>query len=241
HGESIDVEELAHWLVEHGFKRVDAVELPGEFSRRGGILDIFSPDADAPYRLELFGDEIDSLRQFSAQSQRSLGDFQQVSVVGQAGSGFTGDGAKPKAAALTDHLTSGSWIALVEPGELQEQARFFLESVADFSGLFSTAGIFSLLTSLPGVTISAMPRPTIEPGVHLRVESVERSSGNVSRIRDELDGIAQLDRVLIACHNEAEAHRLQEVLAAGKLAESHRLRLVTGSVRAGFRLVEAGV
>jgi transcription-repair coupling factor (superfamily II helicase) len=245
HGESIDIEEFAHWLVEHGFKRVDAVELPGEFSRRGGILDVFSPDADAPYRLELFGDEIDSLRQFSAQSQRSLGDLQEIIVVGSAPPGFAPTdgqpGAKPKTAALTDHLPSGSWIALVEPGELQEQSRFFLESVADFTGLFSTAGIFSLLTSLPSVTVSAMPRPTVETSVHLRVESVERFSGNVSRIRDELDGIAQQDRVLIACHNEAEAHRLQEVLAAGKLAESQRLRLVTGSVRAGFRLVEAGV
>ena len=86
-----------------------------------------------------------------------------------------------------------------------------------------------------------MPRSSVEATVHLRVESVERFSGNVSRVRDELDAIAPLDRVLIACHNQAEAHRLQQVLAAGKLAESQRLRLVTGTVRAGFRLVEAGI
>ena len=45
---------------------VDAVELPGEFSRRGGILDVFSPDADDPVRLEFFGDEVESIRPFSA-------------------------------------------------------------------------------------------------------------------------------------------------------------------------------
>ena len=71
-GEPIDVDELSTWLVEHGYKRVDAVELPGDFSRRGGIFDVFSPDADAPYRLELFGDEIESVRQFAADTRRGL-------------------------------------------------------------------------------------------------------------------------------------------------------------------------
>src|SRR5204863_273266 len=49
------------------------------------------------------------------------------------------------------------------------------------------------------------------------------------------------DRVLIACHNEAERKRLGDVLAAGQLAQSDRLRLVTGRVRAGFRMVEIGL
>src|SRR5262249_19219340 len=48
-------------------------------------------------------------------------------------------------------------------------------------------------------------------------------------------------RVLIACQTEAECHRLTEVLRAGQLSQSHRLQLVTGHVRAGFRLVEPGV
>src|SRR5262249_57630193 len=70
-GDRVELEQLASWLVESGFQRMEAVELPGEFSRRGGILDVYSPDAEAPYRVELFGDEIESIRQFSPQSQRS--------------------------------------------------------------------------------------------------------------------------------------------------------------------------
>ena len=46
----IDLEELARWLVDAGYRAADVVELPGEFSRRGGIFDVYSPDADAPYR-----------------------------------------------------------------------------------------------------------------------------------------------------------------------------------------------
>src|SRR5206468_7233762 len=84
-GATVDVDELAEWLVERGYKRVDAVELPGEFSRRGGIFDIFSPDAEAPYRLELFGDEIESLRQFAADTQRSLRELKAASVLALEG------------------------------------------------------------------------------------------------------------------------------------------------------------
>ncbi len=142
---------------------------------------------------------------------------------------------------MTDHLPADSWIVLVEPGDLHEQARFFLESVAGVAGLFSVNGVFSLLLKFPSVTLSTMPRPSVEASVHLRVESVERFSGNVGRVREELDAVAPRDRVLIACHNEAEAQRLKQVLEAGRLAQSDRLRLVTGSVRAGFRLVEPGV
>src|SRR5207249_1996743 len=91
----------------------------------------------------------------------------------------------------------------------------------------------------PSIRVTALPSPSVEATCHLRVESVEHFSGDVSRVRDELDGIAAgtEQRVLIACHNEAEVKRLGEVLAAGQLAQSDRLRLVTGRVRAGFRMV----
>ncbi len=239
-GETIDVAQLTEWFVENGFKRVDAVEMPNEFSKRGGIIDVFSADAEAPYRLELFGDEIESLRSFSAASQRSLGDEKEVVILGNGAARVAADTGS-QTACLMDHLPADSWVALVEPGDIQEQGRFFLESVSDTVGLFTVNGVFSLLMKMPNVTLSAMPRPSIELAVHLRVESIERFSGNVSRVRDELDAVTAQDRVLIACQNDAEVHRLKQVLEAGKLAEDKRLSLVTGSVRSGFRLVEAGV
>src|SRR5262249_42361633 len=142
---------------------------------------------------------------------------------------------------LTERLPPDSWVVLVEPAELHEQGKFFLETVASVEGLFTVEGTFQQLVSKPNVTVSALPRPGVEAIAHLRVESVERFSGNVNRVRDELDAIARQDRVLIVCHNEAEVHRLTDVLAAGQLAQNDRLKLVTGSVRAGFRLVESGV
>src|SRR5262249_20674993 len=131
---------------------------------------------------------------------------------------------------LTDYLPPRSWIALVEPGDLKEQAKLFFERVADPSGLFTADGAFANLLRLPSVTLTALPRASVEASVHLRVESVERFSGNVHRVRDELDAVAAdgTSRVMIACQTDAECHRLTEVLKAGRLSESHRLQLVTG-------------
>ncbi|HTU21274.1 MAG TPA: CarD family transcriptional regulator, partial [Gemmataceae bacterium] len=232
--EIADMEELASWLVERGYRHTEAVELPGEFSRRGGILDVFSPDAEAPYRLEFFGDEIESIRQFSPQSQRSLGQLDEAEITGIRARSVSEGGQHGH---LCDYLPEDAWTVLVDVEELREQGKHYLERVAEVTGLFSVEGVFGHLLRFASVTVSALPSPSVEATCHLRVESVERFSGEVGRVRDELDTVAAHDVVLIACHNEGECKRLSEVLAAGQLAQSDRLRLVTGRVRAGFRLI----
>jgi transcription-repair coupling factor (superfamily II helicase) len=241
-GDTVDLEDLASWLVAHGYRPTEAVELPGEFSRRGGILDVFSPDAESPYRLEFFGDEIESIRQFSPQTQRSLGQFEvaeftAASLIAPRSPGEPETATLPLTGHLCDYLPAGSWTVLIEVEELHQQGRHYLERVAEETGLFTVEGVFRQLLRFPSVTVSALPSPTVEANCHLRVESVERFSGEVTRVRDELDSVAANDVVLIACHNEGECKRLHEVLATGHLAQSDRLHLVTGRVRAGFRLV----
>lgn len=68
----IDLEKLKADLVELGYERVGQVELPGQFSVRGGIIDIYPLTEENPWRIELWDDEIDSIRSFDAESQRSL-------------------------------------------------------------------------------------------------------------------------------------------------------------------------
>jgi len=70
-GDEIDVEVLTGHLASVGYARMDLVEMPGQFTRRGGILDVYSPDADRPVRIEFFGDEIDTIRKFDPETQRS--------------------------------------------------------------------------------------------------------------------------------------------------------------------------
>ena len=69
--EEVDIEVLTAHLASVGYSQTDLVEMPGQFTRRGGILDIYSPDADRPVRIELFGDEIETIRKFDPDTQRS--------------------------------------------------------------------------------------------------------------------------------------------------------------------------
>jgi transcription-repair coupling factor (superfamily II helicase) len=237
-GDMVVPEEIASWLVAHGFQSTEAVELPGEFGRRGGILDVFPPDAEAPFRIEFFGDEIESIRRFSPQTQRSLGTVPSAEL-----SGILGAASEPGeslTAHFCDYLPAGAWVVLVEAEDLEEQGKHYHERLIDSTGLFSVPGVFQQLLRFPSIKVSALPSPSVEATCHLRVESVERLSGDVSRIRDELDAVAAHDHVLIACQNEAECKRLGEVLAAGRLAQGERLRLVSGRVRAGFRMMVSG-
>ena len=236
-GQDAPMEEIVTWLVGQGLQRMEAVEIPGEFSSRGGILDVFSPDAEAPYRIEFVGDEIESIRQFSPESQRSLGDLTAIEITAPS---RPREGEKVTLRGnLCDFLPARSWTMLVELEELDEQGKAYLERAPETTGLFAVSGVLKLLVQLPSIRVAALPIPSVENTCHLRVESVERFSGDVSKVRDELDAAATSDLVLVACHNDAEKQRLGEVLAAGQLAQTDRLRLVVGRVRAGFRLVQA--
>ena len=80
-GDSMEQSTLVNWLMEHGFNRVDFVYEPGQYSVRGGIVDIFSYVESKPYRVDFFGDEIDSLRRFDISSQLSHERPESVEIV----------------------------------------------------------------------------------------------------------------------------------------------------------------
>ena len=77
---SLDMDKLTAALVHMGYERVGQVEMPGQFSIRGGIIDIYSLTEENPWRIELWGDEIDSIRSFDAESQRSLENVDEITI-----------------------------------------------------------------------------------------------------------------------------------------------------------------
>jgi transcription-repair coupling factor (superfamily II helicase) len=230
-GSTTDPDELLNWLNDAGYKRTDAVEAPGEFGKRGGIVDLFPTDATDPVRIEFFGDEIESLRRFAVANQRSLAKITDLTILR-----VNPTGASEGWAFFTEYLPKNTIVVLLEPNDLHEAAGHFHERVADATGLFTVEGVFANVMQHPTITLSVLPRASVEATAHLTVESVERFSGQVQKVREELDAIAQHDQVYIACQTEAEVKRLTEVLSAGALMQSERLRLVQGHVKRGFRL-----
>ena len=87
-GETLDVDTIIEVLVEYGFERVDFVYEPGQFSIRGGIVDIFSYGNEWPYRVELFDEEIESIRTFNPTTQLSLKNIERISIIPNINSGF---------------------------------------------------------------------------------------------------------------------------------------------------------
>ena len=79
-GEEVDLGDVAELLVEAGYERIEQVEDRGQFAVRGGILDVFGATEDRAARLELFGDEIESIRWFSTFTQRSLGEAERIEL-----------------------------------------------------------------------------------------------------------------------------------------------------------------
>src|SRR6202167_1340012 len=70
-GEIFDLEKLLEHLNTVGYSSTDVVDMPGQYAARGGILDVYSPEADRPVRIEFFGDEIETIRKFDPETQRS--------------------------------------------------------------------------------------------------------------------------------------------------------------------------
>ncbi len=114
-------------LAELGYERLDQVEDPGQFSVRGGIIDLFPTDAAAPLRLEFWGDELESIRRFSPYTQRSLADEEEVTIFAAA---------EPEPAAGGGPLAGekAPWLCRVDPGLAADSIMSFWEEAADQLG-----------------------------------------------------------------------------------------------------------
>jgi len=229
-GAELSIGELAEWLVGNGFHNTPAVELPGEFSVRGGIVDIFAPDWRRPVRVELFGDEIESMRQFEVSSQRSLALLDAVEVT------ILEPNLRDRAE-LADYLPAESWFLLIEPGELEQQGRHYLERLDRPDDFHSVSAVMRRILQFPVVTASAVAPDTLETTCRLQIESVERLSGDINKVRDELDEIGARQEVFVVCPTEAEVRRLTEIFGATRLAQDGRLHFAIGSLHNGFRVV----
>ncbi len=226
-GDRQDLDELLRWLTENGLQRTNAVELPGEFSSRGGIVDIFPLDAEMPIRVEFFGDEVESIRRFDAATQRSIEDLPEVNIAVVTPS-------PDDAECFLNLLPPECRVMLVEPAEIATEATRFRERWDQPQKLLSRSLVMQAANQFATVTAEALatsPQPT---HARLPLGSVERFSGDVARVRAELDDMAGRSNVLLVCRTEAEIKRLSELLASAKLTREQRLQFAVGHLRTGF-------
>jgi transcription-repair coupling factor (superfamily II helicase) len=154
-GDEVDVAALVRWLAESGFHNTGAVTLPAEFSPRGGILDVFSPDWYEPVRIEFFGDSVESIRSFEVASQRSTGSLDRLDITVLRRSRQDRD-------YLTSYLPPRTWFLIVEPSELQEEARHYRQRAERPQDLHDTDDVLRQMYRFPSITAAAVSTGSME-------------------------------------------------------------------------------
>ena len=129
----IELKALTEKLVRLGYERTGQVETPGQFAVRGGIVDIYALTEDAPWRIELWDDEVDSIRSFDVESQRSMENVSEI-VLYPAAEPVPGE--KEEAVSFLDYFDPGQTLFFLdEPARLLEKGRTvekeFQESMAN--------------------------------------------------------------------------------------------------------------
>ncbi len=177
-GAALDREALLHRLAAAGYRRVDIVELAGEFAARGGIVDVFAPALGRPIRIELDGDAVGSLRWFDPATQRSLEEAERVTLGPAAEAVLSHDERMAILARLPDPL-------LRRGGQRVARLRERLESGASLEGEerylpWLMPGAVRLEAYLPGTPLVVV----VEPG---RVrEAQERVASRARAMAEEL-------------------------------------------------------
>ena len=128
-GDRADQRELSASLLEAGYTRTERVEGRGQFAVRGDIIDIFPTDRDAPIRIELFGDEVDRISEFSADTQRRNSDLEKAEISPAREISFFGQAAE-KAEAFCESLKEGPLKEAIS-SDLQEMEEGILPACSD--------------------------------------------------------------------------------------------------------------
>ncbi len=131
--DTIDMTELAHWLRDNGFREVDYVYEPGQYSIRGSIFDIYAYSAELPLRLDFFGDEVDSIRAFNVETQLSDHRLDAVDITAKVDSRAT-------LQSLLDFIPDSSLIVMRNEGYTIERIRAIAANGISASTLLSEDG-----------------------------------------------------------------------------------------------------
>jgi transcription-repair coupling factor (superfamily II helicase) len=242
-GDSPGLSNLIDWLTTAGYDRVETVEDPGQFAVRGGIVDIFSPVSGesgppAPVRLDFFGDEIDSLREFDLQtmgSDRAL-DRCTLAAAGQSAMAESRDDTS-----VLDYAPAESVAILAETFEVIEQARGYFERVSDGRTVYAPPAVLKALSERTHALAELNQFSTAAAAADVRIDlavspvpTFDKDAGQAVR---ELAELAETARVVLACTSDAESARLGELIslhAPGADIERRVLDIRRGMVWGGW-------
>ena len=232
--ENVSLDDLVAHLRRVGYESHDMVEMPGQFTVRGGIVDIFPAEAERPVRLELFGDSLESLREFDPNTQRSVRPIERVTLpplMEQPGAAFAAangnaaDSDRERRAHSLFDLREDTLILIDEPAAVEEASRAFLENATENLESIGSNSLDVLsahyFTDDWGAQLALHPRLELEhlglsgeEGETRRIQTqpTRRFHGDVPGFMDEArKRIAAGERVLLGAESLGEMERFADL------------------------------
>ncbi len=238
-GERLDPAAFAETLLRAGFSRVPMVEAPGEFALRGGIVDVFPLSRETPWRVELFGDEVESIRRFEPGTQRSVERADSFSLTLLPAAELM---RPAPSESLPDYLPPGFTLVLSDEEGVRERVdrldarREGGDGAARYAGLLAHGGARCRLS------LTSRPPPPGAPGVALPVRSVTGSAKGLPELEEMLEVLAErLRTVLLFANNDAEAARLESFLSGAEFPGVEKVSVLVGRLSRSFSLPDLGV
>jgi transcription-repair coupling factor (superfamily II helicase) len=210
-GAEVPMEQVVRYLEDAGYERVQLVQARGTYAVRGGIVDVFPPDATRPWRLEWFGDVVDSVRSFDPETQRSEARAEAADIP---------LAREPRGEVLlVDLLPPDALVVLDEPVELQHQAHAVCRAAREAESPHSPEPPYApwddVLAAAHRRCVVALSAHHAAPegwtGYHLPVSPVEAFAGQTRLLAEEVARWLQArQRVVLV---SAQARRVSEILA----------------------------
>jgi len=227
---------IVRWLDAAGYKRLDAIEEPGDFAVRGGIIDVFPAgggEGGAPVRLDFFGDELESLREIDLDTMGSDRRIESIELVGADLEAMQSD---EEGVAPTEILPSDAVAILHETMEVVEQGRGYFERASGGAGVIGPPAVMKSLQerfhAFLEVNQYSPPRAKSQTIVDLPVESAPSLPEQASEAVERLGELAEEADVCVFCQNEGERQRLTELLQ--EHAPNAEVRTIVRYLHRGF-------
>ncbi len=232
-GDEIDLEKLLLRLVEQNYERTDMVGRKGEFSLRGGILDIFPLTKKDPVRVEFFDEEIESIRSFAIENQRSIAKLEQVLVTPVQESKEAGGDTT-----FLDYAPDDALLILDEPKRLHEASRQLHEFEDGKHSYISYERLIGKnRKQIIGFTFFVSKAPFSSPKkvISFIEHEVQNYYGQIKLVADDLFRWQKtgLD-VLFLASDQERANRIERLLREVVGEEGEIPRIIKGNLQSGF-------
>ncbi len=237
-GEQVRPESIRRWLAEAGFAATTAVQFPGEFATRGGILDVYSADQPNPLRIEWFGDEVDSIRRFDLGSQRSIETLSEVEITAISGEDEEEkkDAQSGSFGLLADYLPADTIVVVVDPHECRTSADAILHRSGSDPRFIDFDELISSLAPFPFVLATSLNESTSAKIIDLKSESADGFAVTLDETCTRIDTVAHNHEIILVGDTNADCERLSELLRETAANARGSLHLTVAELSGGFRL-----